>query len=439
MALLPIITLLLLFGILTGSNLFALGVSTFLIAIELARHLSAGWAKAIVVERQTAVSELPVGESLSVGLRITNRSGYWIPWMLIEDRISKAALKLPPPALRLTGQVARLQWFRPHQVSLMTYTLQTLRRGYYQIGPSVIETGDLLGLHRSYRVVSQPQYVVVLPKLIELQGMEITSRRPMGELRVEDRGMEDPTLMVGIRQYIAGDPINRVHWKATARTGVLHTRMFQPTCMQGAMLLLDLHAKSNPQSNEPVRSDLAVTAAASIAHMLYRMGQPFGLVTNGRDAADRMRDIATDGLFSDRTAAMRNLDMKAESHRLRPVVLSPDRGPEHFAELHRMLARIERTDGLELGDLISETESRMPRMLSVLAIVQSVTPEAALSLSMLRRRGFSVTVIVNQAHSSYLETAAQLVAHHLPVLPLHDEQSIVHVCRRWMMAGSLVG
>jgi hypothetical protein len=173
--------------------------------------------------------------------------------------------------------------------------------------------------------------------------------------------------------------------------------------------------------------------------MLYRMGQPFGLVTNGRDAADRMRDIATDGLFSDRTAAMRNLDMKAESHRLRPVVLSPDRGPEHFAELHRMLARIERTDGLELGDLISETESRMPRMLSVLAIVQSVTPEAALSLSMLRRRGFSVTVIVNQAHSSYLETAAQLVAHHLPVLPLHDEQSIVHVCRRWMMAGSLVG
>jgi uncharacterized protein (DUF58 family) len=246
--------------------------------------------------------------------------------LLIEDRLSKVALKLPPPALELIGRSARLQWFRPRQVSLMTYTLRGLRRGYFQIGPSIIETGDLLGLHRSYRVVSQPQYLVVLPKIIELQGMEISSRRPMGDLRVNDRGMEDPTMMVGIRQYIAGDPINRVHWKATARTGVLHTRMFQPTCMQGAMILLDLHVATNPEQHEPVRTDLAVTAAASIANMLYHMGQPFGLVTNGRDAADRMREISTENVFTDRNAATSNIDMRQKNDRIRPVVLGAQRG-----------------------------------------------------------------------------------------------------------------
>ena len=437
MAIVPIITLLLLLGMLTGANLFALGASTFLIAIQLARFLSNRWAQSIIIERQQNQTEIQIGDVFPVGLQIKNTSGYWIPWLLIEDRLSKVALKLPPPALELIGRSARLQWFRPRQVSLMTYTLRGLRRGYFQIGPSIIETGDLLGLHRSYRVVSQPQYLVVLPKIIELQGMEISSRRPMGDLRVNDRGMEDPTMMVGIRQYIAGDPINRVHWKATARTGVLHTRMFQPTCMQGAMILLDLHVATNPEQHEPVRTDLAVTAAASIANMLYHMGQPFGLVTNGRDAADRMREISTENVFTDRNAATSNIDMRQKNDRIRPVVLGAQRGPEHFEELHRMLARVERTDGLRLSDLLMETQSRLPRMMSLIAIVQQVDDAGALSLAMLRRRGFSVTVIVNQVDEAYMDTAARLVAHNIPTLPLHDETSIATVCRKWMMAGQL--
>ncbi|MEI8211569.1 MAG: DUF58 domain-containing protein [Planctomycetota bacterium] len=437
MAIVPIITLLLLLGMLTGANLFALGASTFLIAIQLARFLSNRWAQSITIERQQNQTEIQIGEVFPVGLQIKNTSGYWIPWLLIEDRLSKVALKLPPPALELIGRSARLQWFRPRQVSLMTYTLRGLRRGYFQIGPSIIETGDLLGLHRSYRVVSQPQYLVVLPKLIELQGMEISSRRPMGDLRVNDRGMEDPTMMVGIRQYIAGDPINRVHWKATARTGVLHTRMFQPTCMQGAMILLDLHVATNPEQHEPVRTDLAVTAAASIANMLYHMGQPFGLVTNGRDAADRMREISTENVFTDRNAATRNIDMRQKNDRIRPVVLGAQRGPEHFEELHRMLARVERTDGLRLSDLLMETQSRLPRMMSLIAIVQQIDDAGALSLAMLRRRGFAITVIVNQVDEAYMDTAARLVAHNIPTLPLHDETSIATVCRKWMMAGQL--
>jgi uncharacterized protein (DUF58 family) len=437
MAIIPIITLLLLFGMLTGANLFALGASTFLVAIQLARFLSTQWAQAISVERQQHRNEVQIGETLPIGLQLRNRSGYWIPWLLIEDRLPKGAIQLPQAALAIQGKPVRLQWFRPHQTSLMTYTLQALRRGYFQIGPSIVETGDLLGLHRSYRVVSQPQYLVVLPKIIALDGMEISSRRPMGELRVEDRGMEDPTLMVGIRQYQPGDPINRVHWKATARTGVLHTRIFQPTCLQGAMLLLDLHVATNPAQHEPVRSDLAVTAAASIANMLYHMGQPFGLVTNGRDAADRMRAIATEEIFTDRNAVTRDVDMKSSNDRMRPVVLNANRGPEHFAELHRLLARIERTNGLQLGDLLSETESRLPKMLSLIAIVQKLDDAGAMSLAMFRRRGFALTVIVNQDAERYMDTAAQLAAHHVPVLPLYDETSIANVCRRWMLAGSL--
>ncbi len=439
MVLIPIIALLLIFALLTGTSLFAIGASAFLIAIEISRHLSKVWAESVTVERQQHRQEIQIGESFTVGLQLRNGSGYWIPWMLIEDRLPKVALRLPPPALRLTGLAARLQSFRPRQHALLTYTLHALRRGYFQIGPTIIETGDLLGFHRSYRVVSQPQYLLVLPKIVGMSGIEIASRRPMGEMRVVDRGMEDPTLMVGIRQYQAGDPINRVHWQATARTGVLHTRIFQPTCLQGAMLVVDMHAKSNPQHHEPIRTDLAITAAASLGHLLYQMGQPFGLISNGRDAADRARSVTTTRTFADRDSATKNVDMRSDSDRMRPVVLQANRGPEHFADMHRVLARLERTDGLELPDLIQETESRLPRMLSILVFVQQIDDAAALALAMLRRRGFAVSVVVNQGSEEWLDTAAKLAAHHLPTLALHDESSIVELSRRWIMSGSMAG
>ena len=414
MAIVPIITLLLLFGLLTGANLFALGVSTLLIVIEVARFLSRRWAEAITVERQLQQNEIQVGDSFPIGIKLENKSGYWIPWILVEDRLPKAALRLPPVALERTGQSIRLQSFRAHQKSLMTYSLRARRRGYYQIGPAIIETGDLLGLHRSYRVVSQPQYLVVLPKIISLEGMEVSSRRPMGEMRLEERGMEDPTHMVGIR----------------------HTRVFQPTCIQGATLLVDMHTLTNPAQNEPIRTDLAVTATASIAHMLYSMSQPFGLISNGRDAADRVREIASTGTYTDRVSATQDLDMRASSSRLRPIVIPANRSPEHFADLHRTLARLERTDGLSLSELIMETESRLPRMLSVLAIVQQIDEPGALALAMLRRRGFAVSVIVNQHQDHFLETAASLAAHHLPVFSLRDEASVPHLCRNWLLQGN---
>lgn len=430
MAILPLIAILLLFGILTGANFFALGASTFLITIQLAKYFSTRWIEAVEVERFVEAQEVTVGATVGVGMKITNKSGYWIPWMLIDDKIAKRYTKLPPVALNLLVATVQLFSFSPKRTILHRYALQTQRRGYYQLGPTLLETGDLLGLHRSFRIANQPSYLTVLPKLTVLEGIEISSRRPMGEMKVEDRVLEDPTLMTGLREYRAGDPINRVHWKATARTGTLHTRVFQPTCVQGAMLLLDMHESTNPQKHEPVRTDLAVSAAASIAHWLYQNAEPFGLISNGRDAAERMRELNKKGLYSDRTSATANIEMRSQSDRLNPVVLGANRTPEHFAQMHRMLARLERTDGLKLDQLLIETESRLPKLLSLIAIVQRVDEAGLLALEMMRRRGFALTVMLNCHQDEYLDHAGKLIAARLPVVPLHDEESLREYLRQ---------
>ena len=434
MHILPIIALVLLIGMITGSNLFALGACSLLIVFQLTRFFSDRWAVSVRVERAIPKPEIQIGESLAVGIRLSNVSGYFIPWLFAEDVLPKRAISQPHRALEITGQPAKLYFFGPKQNALMTYNVRAVRRGYFQLGPTILETGDLLGLHRNYRIASEPAYILVLPKLIPLEGINVTSHRPMGELHVNDRALEDPTQMVGIRQYRAGDSLNRIHWRATARTGMLHTRVFQPTCIQGAMLVIDMHCKSNPERHEPLRSDLAVTAAASIAHTLYMMNQPFGLVSNGRDAVDRVRQLHWEREFSDRNSVRADVEMEARSSRLRPVVVDANRGPEHFAELHRTLARLERTDGLVMSDLLLESQNRLSRQLSVIVIVQEVDDQSALALGLLRRRGYSVSVIVNQHEQEGLQdTSAKLVAYHIPVFAMQSEASIPMVCREMLV------
>src|SRR5207248_9232431 len=123
-----------------------------------------------------------------------------------------------------------------------------------------------------------------------------SSKRPIGEVRMTYRLFEDPTRISVVQAYERCDPLNRVHWRATARTGLLHSKVYEPSTVAGATLLMEFHTAAHERKHEPHRSELAVTAAASIANAVYLLGQQIGLVTNGRDAADRIRQ---DGWASD--------------------------------------------------------------------------------------------------------------------------------------------
>ncbi len=136
-----------------------------------------------------------------------------------------------------------------------------------------------------------------------LAGFDIASRRPIGEVKMSYRLFEDPTRVAGVRPYEAGDPLNRINWRATARTGALHSKVYEPSTVAGVTVLLDFHQASFDERHEPVRSELAVTMAASLANAVFEMGQQVGLVTNGRDAADRIRQEGWDFDFRSRSAA----------------------------------------------------------------------------------------------------------------------------------------
>ncbi len=428
------LALLLLIGLLTGGSLMVYAAYVVIAVIATSRFCARRWNEAITVDRKLIGGEYEIGDEISVGIQVKNSSKWFVPWIFVEDVIARRLTELPPIALERSGDSIYAMRLGAGQSRLLTYKLTFLRRGYYQIGPTVIESGDMFGLQRKYRVASQPDFILVYPKLIPLQGYDVQSRRPIGEIRLSYRREEDPTLMAGIREYQMGDSMNRVHWRATARTGKLHSKIYQPTCVAGAMIVLDLHVDSNPANHEPVRSDLAITATASICHTLYQMGQQFGIVSNARDAVDRIR---TEGWESDartREEALRSVAMQDENTRLHPLIVPANRGAEHFQEAFRTLARMELSSGLKLPELILESQHRLPRDASVIVVVQEVDEMAAMTLAMLRRQGFAVTAIVNNYASDAADSAtSRLVGHRIPTWHLHDESSIPDICRRLIL------
>ena len=71
-----------------------------------------------------------------------------------------------------------------------------------------------------------------------------------------------------------------------------------------------------------------MTAVATLAHAVYQMGQQIGFFTNGRDAADRIRQEGYRHDFRSRVSAQNTLAKPTESDRLRPVEVRNNRGAE---------------------------------------------------------------------------------------------------------------
>jgi uncharacterized protein (DUF58 family) len=415
-------------------GLLAYAMYALIGVIALSRGLANAWSGHLVATREVNRSRVKLGETVAVVTVLQNNSAVPVPWLLLEDLLPRRALMFDPPTLQVTGRRLQLVSFRGRARKTLTYQIKCNRRGYYQIGPLVAETGDVFGLYRRYRVLSEPSFLLAVPEVIPLTGYDIASRRPLGEVRMSHRVFEDPTRISGVRSYQAGDPLNRIHWGATARTAVLHSKVYEPSTVAGGTLLLDFHEKSFNPKDEPVRSELAVTAAASIAGAICEMGQQVGLVTNGRDAADRIR---TEGWSHEQLHSRRQAQaagMRDRSERLRPLIVPTTRSNTQLGLILDTLGRVEKTDGLTFAQLVREADSRLPRGATVIALLTTVTPDMAIALGGLRRRGLAVTVIVNAYDEyEYAKLAGPLVAENLDVRQLRDRAAIPTVCLQTLL------
>jgi uncharacterized repeat protein (TIGR01451 family) len=423
--------LILLAALLLESGLLAYAMYVLLALLLLSRFLARSWIGGMAAARTVGRLTAEVGDRVEVSVTVRNEGRLPAPWVLLEDQLPRRALDRRYPRLKVRGKRLRIALVSGGGEATLDYSLECLGRGYYQIGPVVLESGDLFGLHRRFRVAAEPAFLLVYPKLVPLLGYELESRRPIGDVRMTHRLYEDPTRIAGVRPYEAGDPLNRVHWRATARTGALHCKVYEPSTLSGATILLDFHQAGYHARGEPYRSDLAATAAASLANAVHLLGQQVGLVSNGRDAADRIRTAGWEGEPESRQAARRAAAMQEQSDRLRPVMVETRRGAAQLQRIREALARLELTDGLSCADLIAEAAPRLPRDATLVAVLPDVPVETAVALGNLRRRGLAVTVVLVILTADALERSyGRLLAEGIrDVRHLADEAALPELCR----------
>jgi uncharacterized protein (DUF58 family) len=312
----------------------------------------------------------------------------------------------------------------PGKSIVLQYRLTCPRRGYHRIGPLMMESGDVFGLQKRFRTGVRQDYVSVLPTIAYIETFNIAARRPQGPVRVSNRIYEDPTKIVGIRECIPGDPMNRIHWKVSARNNRLYSKVTAHAVVTGGTLILDfLDGDYLPERKEE-RMERAVTTPASIAYLLQMWGEQVGLLTKGRDAAEEARyEIASQHALSRRQA----LDTVAEediSTKLSPLQVATLRSPVQAQKIAENLARIVPCQELSMDNLILSEYIRLPRDAALLPVVPQVTAKLALTLAAMKNSGFNVTVFLIDAGAHHIEAATLLAQYQIATIHIQHERDL---------------
>ena len=401
---------------LAHSPYMAFAVYAFLLLVILSRLSSLAWLAGLECERTTSADVLRQGEQLEVEVKLTNRRGWPIPWIFIED--------VYPSDFTRQGDHARLAVLMPGRSISLKYELTCPRRGYHRIGPLLMESGDLFGLQKRFRTGKRQDYVSVLPTVAYIETFNVAARRPQGPVRISNRIYEDPTRIVGAREYMPGDPLNRIHWKASARTGALFSKVVEHSNVLGGTMILDLLESGYAGEDRERRMELAITTTASISYLLQMSGEQVGLLTNAIDAAEIARYEVEARESLSRQEAGENIVGEGESDRLNPLQVPTIRSSVQALRIIENLARVLPGKGLTVEQLILHEFHRLPRDAALLPVVPRVTQDLALTLASMKQSGFNVTVFLIDNTAGYGDAALLLASHEINIMHIEHERNL---------------
>lgn len=318
--------------------------------------------RGLVAERHLSVDRIHHGGETTVGLTVANHSRLPVLWMVAAESL--------PAGLPMTGLRGRVGPLAGGASFSFRYTLHGARRGYHELGPTVLRTGDIFGLSQRERHAAGVAALTVFPKIVPITHARLPSRRPAGEVRARQRVLEDPTQVVGIRPYQHGDGLRRVHWRATAHTGRLQSKLFEISAQVENTLVVNLRRADYPggPSDAEEAAELAVTAAASIARHVLDRRQRIGLLALGRDPAGE----AQDGLLRVR----------------------PGRDRDQLTEILSPLGRIELGPSEALSAVLEREKDDLNWGALIVVITPTLPPETVTSILGLRKAGFEVRAIL---------------------------------------------
>lgn len=165
-----------------------------------------------------------------------------------------------------------------------THKLLCKKRGIYLVKTATMTGGDLFSLFTPHRQVNLDHKLIVYPAILEDGQLPDSWKTWQGELAVRRWIVEDPFLNEGIRPYTPRDPLNRVHWKASAHTGELQVHKQGYSADPRVMLLLNIEESGEMwgQVTKPELMEQLISYAATCAASLATQGMAVGFGHNAQ-------------------------------------------------------------------------------------------------------------------------------------------------------------
>lgn len=244
---------------------------------------------ALLVERRIQPVRVGVGGLAEGFVTVTNTGRSSVAATVCQDHVADRVAEVVVPRLGAGRSIT------------VPYPLPTERRAVVDVGPLDLVFADPFGIAERRVAYGGTDRLYVHPRLHAVPGPHIGRRVDLDAEAVSSvRGDAD---FHALRDYLVGDDLRRIHWKATAHRGTLMVREQVDPVRPDTTLVLDARA----EVLDPDQFELGVEVVASILVAAVDRGYPVQLT----GTAEVLRPART----ADRRGPMLDLLAGIDQHR----------------------------------------------------------------------------------------------------------------------------
>ena len=240
-------------SIAVGRTFGLIELYVFGVALVVAVVISLVWVylpmPALRVQRRTSPSQLTAGEPARTDVMITNDGQTRSPQVALYEQVGDRG-----------GATFQLAGLAPGGRVGAAYLLPTAQRGVLRCGPLRGRRTDALGLSARTHTLAGTSEVLILPQTIHLSTPAVGTAGDLGQYLRAASMAQSGTEFHSMREYVPGDDLRRISWKASARSSTLMVKETVNEGLRRFTVLLDL----DTQQYDPLSFERAVSAAASL-------------------------------------------------------------------------------------------------------------------------------------------------------------------------------
>jgi len=171
-------------------------------------------------------------------------------------------------------ETAFLLWF---QTITIQWHLNPSKRGCFCIGQTNVTAADLFGFFPRQKTLQNDTDIIVFPKRVPTPSFDLKKHHFFGNPGSKSP-VQDPVYIIGTREYQRFTPFKFIHWKASARLGLLQEKICEPSIQGKVLFIVDVSQFQEDKAGEEFERMLETIA--SMAIQFKRLENAVGFLTN---------------------------------------------------------------------------------------------------------------------------------------------------------------